>query len=82
VLEAAVIGVPDERWGERVHAVVVLRAGAVVTAAELLAHARERLAGYKCPKSVEFTAELPKNVTGKVLKKDLRAQHADDPGGR
>jgi fatty-acyl-CoA synthase/long-chain acyl-CoA synthetase len=80
VLEAAVIGVPDERWGERVHAVVALRPGAEATDTELLAYARERLAGYKCPKTLEFVAALPKNVIGKVLKKDIRAPYwADRP---
>lgn len=72
VLEAAVIGVPDERWGERVHAVVVKRPGHDVTDNDLLVFARERLAGYKVPRSVEFADDLPKNATGKILKKDLR----------
>jgi long-chain acyl-CoA synthetase len=75
VVEAAVIGVPDARWGERVHAVVVTRPGSSVDSASLLAYARERLAGYKCPKSLEFVESLPKTVTGKVLKTDLRAPH-------
>jgi acyl-CoA synthetase (AMP-forming)/AMP-acid ligase II len=72
VLSAAVIGIPDERWGERVHAVVVLQPDASLTEQELLVFARENLAGYKVPKSVEFVEELPLNPTGKVLKKILR----------
>ena len=73
VLEAAVIGVPDEEWGERVHAVVVQKPGVTVSAEELIGHCRQQLARYKCPKSVAFADSLPKNATGKVLKKELRA---------
>lgn len=80
VLEAAVIGIPDARWGERVHAVVVLRAGQTQNAEELSEFLRERLAGYKLPRSFEFRDDLPKNATGKILKKDLReARSVNDP---
>ena len=72
VHSAAVIGIPDERWGEQVHAVVVLHPDSSITEMELLIYARENLAGYKVPKSVEFVEELPLNPTGKVLKKILR----------
>lgn len=71
VLEAAVIGVPDERWGEVGRAVVVRRQGSAVEAAELLAYLRERLAGYKVPRQVVFMAELPRTGAGKVDKRRL-----------
>ncbi|MFI6922829.1 acyl-CoA synthetase [Nonomuraea spiralis] len=72
VAEAAVFGVPDERWIEAVTAAVVLREGAGLTAAELNAFLRERLAPFKRPKNVVFVDALPKNASGKVLKRELR----------
>jgi len=72
VAEVAVIGVPDERWGEAVTALVVLRPGAEVTGEELIAFAKGRLAGYKCPKTVEFRTELARTATGKLQKFKLR----------
>ncbi|MFN0147414.1 MAG: long-chain-fatty-acid--CoA ligase [Dehalococcoidia bacterium] len=73
VLEAAVIGVPDEQWGEAVLAVVVPKEGATVTDHEIIEHCRRLIAGYKCPKRVVFQAEpLPKSGPGKVLKTELR----------
>jgi long-chain acyl-CoA synthetase len=77
--DVAVIGVPDERWGETVMALVVLAPNAVLDAGELVAFARERLAGYKLPRSVEFVAELPRSAAGKVLKRELRARYGSAP---
>jgi long-chain acyl-CoA synthetase len=75
VADAAVIGVPHDRWGETPKAMVVRAPASAVTEAELLAWCRERLAGFKCPTSVEWLDELPRNPSGKVLKKDLRAPY-------
>lgn len=73
VLETAVIGIPHEQWGEAVHAVVVCKPGTSMTADELIAHARTQIAGFKIPRSVEFsTTPLPKSGAGKILKRDLR----------
>jgi long-chain acyl-CoA synthetase len=72
VADVAVIGVPSERWGETPKALVVRAAGTEVTEAELVAYCRERLAGYKCPSSVDWVEVLPRNPSGKILKKDLR----------
>jgi long-chain acyl-CoA synthetase len=70
--DVAVIGIPDERWGEAVHAIVVKAEGHEPTPEELIAHGRELLAGYKLPKSVSFAAALPRNPSGKLLKRELR----------
>jgi len=76
VQQVAVIGIPDEQWGEAVHAVVIVREGHVVTEDELVAHAREWIAGYKVPKSIEFRTEpLPLSGAMKVLKRELRAPY-------
>ena len=72
VNDVAVIGVPDEKWGEAVKAVVIKKEGSSLTAEELVAFAREQIAGYKLPKSVDFVSELPRNASGKLLKKDIR----------
>ncbi len=74
VHQAAVVGVPDERWGERPKAFVVLRPGAAATPDELRAHVRERLAAYKCPDVIEVVDSLPTTSTGKVQKHVLRSR--------
>jgi len=74
VAEAAVVGIPDNRLGEEVKAVVTLRPGAALTAPELIAFCKERMAAYKYPRIVEFRASLPKNAMGKILKDQLVAR--------
>jgi long-chain acyl-CoA synthetase len=75
VADVAVIGVPDERWGETVKALVIRGRDSGVSADELVAFAREQLAGYKLPRSIEFVDDLPRTPTGKVLKRDLRERY-------
>ena len=72
VMEVAIIGVPDDTWGEVVKAVVSLNEGHTATEAELIDYCKESLASYKCPKSVDIVELLPRNPTGKILKRDLR----------
>ena len=75
VLEACVIGVPDEKWGEAVKGLVELKPDNEVSEEELIAYCKERIGGVKSPKSIEFIAELPRSATGKVLKRKLRDKY-------
>jgi fatty-acyl-CoA synthase len=79
VVEVAVIGVPHERWGETVKALVVLGDGGAPTEADLIAHARSRMAAFKCPTSVEIRKSLPRTATGKIQKFLLRAPYWETP---
>jgi acyl-CoA synthetase (AMP-forming)/AMP-acid ligase II len=76
IYEAAVIGMPDEEWGEKVTAVVVVKEGQKLEENELIAYCKEHLATYKKPKKVIFAPSLPKTPTGKILKRELRMRHA------
>jgi acyl-CoA synthetase (AMP-forming)/AMP-acid ligase II len=82
VQECAVVSAPDPRWGEKVQAVVALKAGHSVPESELIAHCKGRLAGYKCPKAVEIWDALPKSPIGKILRKDVKRRFWPSAGRR
>jgi acyl-CoA synthetase (AMP-forming)/AMP-acid ligase II len=82
VMDVAVIGVPDDQWGESVKAVVQLRPGAKATAEELIAFTAARIAGYKKPKSIDFVEDMPRDAAGKLLKRKIREPYWAASGRR
>ena len=82
VADVAVIGVPSEKWGEEVRAIIVAKSGHTPTTESITKWVRERIAGYKCPKSIDVVSELPRNPSGKILRKDLREPYWKAAGRR
>ena len=72
IIDAAVIGIPDEKWGESVKGFVVLKDGAKLSEVDIISYTKTQIAGYKCPKSINFIDMLPRNPSGKVLRRELR----------
>jgi long-chain acyl-CoA synthetase len=72
ISEVAVIGIPDEKWGEAIHAIIVPKKGSTVTEKDVIDHCKKSLASFKKPRSIEFVDELPRNILGKVRKDELR----------
>ncbi len=75
IRECAVIGVPHELWGEAVHAVITFKAGQSATADEVIAHCKTRIAGFKCPQTIEVREAMPLSQANKILKTELRRPH-------
>jgi fatty-acyl-CoA synthase/long-chain acyl-CoA synthetase len=82
VMDVAVFGIPSEEWGESVHAIVVPRPGSDLTPQDVIAYARDHMAGYKVPRSVDFIDDIPRTGSGKILKRELREPYWKNQASR
>ena len=82
MIEAAVFGVPDQVYGESLMAVIIPRSGSSVSASELIEHCRSLIGGYKIPRRIVISEELPKNSLGKIVKSQLRQRYANSTGAQ
>ena len=80
IMDAGVVGVPDDKWGETVKGFVILKEGSNITEAEIIASTKQKIASYKCPTSINFITEMPRNPSGKILRRELRAPYWDKEG--
>ena len=80
IIDAAVVGVPDDKWGETVKGFVILKEGVELTEQDIIASTKEKIASYKCPTSINFIQEMPRNPSGKILRRELREPYWDDKG--
>jgi long-chain acyl-CoA synthetase len=78
VIECAVVGVPDEKFGEALFAAIVCRPGVEITESDIIEHCRTRIGGYKIPRRMAFVEELPKSAMGKILKTEIRQTYGED----
>ena len=72
IVDAAVVGIPDDKWGEAVKSFVVVKEGVDLKEEDIISYVRTQIAGYKCPKSVNYVEQLPRNPSGKILRRELR----------
>ena len=80
IIDAAAVGVPDDKWGETVKGFVILKEGAELTEQDIIDSTKEKIASYKCPTSINFIQEMPRNPSGKILRRELREPYWDDKG--
>ena len=80
IIDAAVVGIPDDKWGETVKGFVILNEESTISETEIIESTKEKIASYKCPTSINFISEMPRNPSGKILRRELRAPYWDKEG--